>query len=66
MVWKNCMTTFATISHKDAKAEYEFIQAKQIIKEKILEQADIKERRVARELQDAMKNFPCDLSKKSS
>ena len=27
-----------TISHKDAKAEYEFIQAKQNIEEKILEQ----------------------------
>ena len=49
-----------TISHKDAKAEYEFIQAKQIIEEKILEQeAYIKERRAElEELQDAMKNFP--------
>lgn len=49
-----------TISHKDAKAEYEFIQAKQNIEEKILEQeAYIKERRAElEEFQDAMKNFP--------
>ncbi len=49
-----------TISNKDAKAEYEFIQAKQNIEEKILEQeAYIKERRAElEEFQDAMKNFP--------
>ena len=49
-----------TISHKDAKAEYEFIQAKQNIEEKILEQeAYIKERRAElEEFQDARKNFP--------
>lgn len=49
-----------TISHKDAKAEYEFIQAKQNIEEKILEQAAfIKVRRAElEEFQDAMKNFP--------
>ena len=49
-----------TMSHKDAKAEYEFIQAKQNIEEKIVEQeAYIKERRAElEEFQDAMKNFP--------
>ena len=49
-----------TISHKDAKAEYELIQAKQNIEEKISEQeAYIKERRAElEEFQEAMKNFP--------
>lgn len=49
-----------TISHKDAKVEYEFIQAKQNIEERISEQeAYIKERRAELEdFQEAMQNFP--------
>ena len=48
------------ISHHDAKAEYELIQAKQNIEEKISEQeAYIKERRAElEEFQEAMQNFP--------
>ena len=49
-----------TISHQDAKAEYELIQAKQSIEEKISEQeAIIKEKRAElEEFRIAMRNFP--------
>ena len=49
-----------TISHQDAKAEYELIQAKQSIEERISEQeAVIKEKRAElEEFRSAMQNFP--------
>jgi hypothetical protein len=49
-----------TISHQDAKAEYELIQAKQSIEERISDQeAVIKEKRTElEEFRGAMQNFP--------